>query len=50
MTSRNLVTVREAADRLAVHRVTVRRMILRGELQALRIGGRYRVRLPEVAS
>lgn len=39
-----MLTVKEAAERLNVHPATVRRMILRGELPAKRVGRVYRVK------
>lgn len=41
-------TPRALAAQLLVHPATVRRWILRGQLRALRIGGRYRVPLEEL--
>lgn len=38
-----LLTTQEAADRLKVHPETVRRMIHRGELEALPLGRQYRI-------
>lgn len=40
------VTVREAARCLSVNPVTIRRMVRRKELQAVRVGRQYRVILP----
>ena len=39
----SLLTVEEAANRISVHPETIRRMIRRGELAALKIGNVYRV-------
>ncbi len=39
-----LLTVAEVAKRLRLHEMTVRRHIRAGRLQALRVGGRIRVR------
>jgi excisionase family DNA binding protein len=49
MKGTHLVSVREAAIRLNLNPRTIRRMILRGDLDGVRLGHRYRVRLPEVA-
>lgn len=38
-----LLTIKEAADRFAVHPTTVHRMIQRGELEGYRVGGSIRV-------
>jgi len=38
-----LLTVEEAAERISVHPETIRRMIRRGELSALKVGPTYRV-------
>lgn len=38
-----LLTVEEAANRISVHPETIRRMIRRGELSALKVGPTYRV-------
>ena len=43
-----LLTVDEAAEQLRVHPVTVRRMIRRGDLAAVRIGSVYRVDADEL--
>ena len=48
MENKSYMTVREAANRLAVNPVTVRRMVRRGELQAIQIGRRYRIVLTPV--
>lgn len=39
----SLLTVEEAANRLRVHPETVRRMIRRGELAAIRVGTIWRI-------
>ena len=46
--ARRRVTVAEAADELAVCQETVRRLIRRGRVPALRVGATYRLRLDEV--
>ena len=43
-----MVDVAEAARLVACHPVTIRRAIARGELPALKIGSRYRVRLADL--
>ena len=43
-----LLPVRAAAERLAVHPATVRRLIARGELSEIRIGRAVRVRVEEL--
>lgn len=43
-----MVTVDEAARIIACHPVTLRRMIQRGDLPALRVGRQYRVRLSDL--
>jgi len=43
--SERLLTAREAAEYLAVHRNTVARMIGRGELPAFRLGTRGDIRI-----
>ena len=47
-TTEQMVTVEEAARITACHPVTIRRMIQRGELPALRVGRQYRVRLSDL--
>jgi excisionase family DNA binding protein len=42
------VSVSEAARRLDVHRTTIARLILRGELPAIRVGARDRVRVADL--
>lgn len=44
------LNVREAARLLSVNPVTVRRMVRRGELQAVRVGRQYRVLLPQAVA
>lgn len=44
------VTVAEAADALAVCQETVRRLIRRGSVPAVRVGVTYRLKLAEVES
>jgi excisionase family DNA binding protein len=39
-TTRRLLTVNEAAERLAVHPITIRRWMRDGRLPALQLGGR----------
>lgn len=46
---RDALTVTEAAERLGVSRVTVWRMIQRGELIAYKIGGRWILEAGDVA-
>lgn len=46
---RDALTVTEAAERLGVSRVTVWRMIQRGELVAYKIGGRWILEAGDVA-
>lgn len=48
MSAEQMVTVEEAARITSCHPVTIRRMIQRGELPALRVGRRYRVRLSDL--
>lgn len=43
-----LLTVDEAAAQLRVHRETIRRMIRRGDLAAIKIGNVYRVDLSDL--
>jgi excisionase family DNA binding protein len=43
MSPHRLLSVTEAADRLHVHPATVRRMIARGDLSAVRVGRVWRV-------
>jgi len=43
-----LLTVREVAQRLRLHEMTVRRHIREGRLRALRVGGRIRVEEEEL--
>lgn len=38
-----LLTTQEAADLMRIHEKTVRRMILRGDLDAVRVGKGYRI-------
>ena len=38
-----MLTVQQAAERASCHPATIRRMIQRGELPALRVGSRWRV-------
>ena len=38
-----MLSLREVADRLGVSQMTVRRLIRRGELIAVKVGGQYRV-------
>ena len=41
--SSDFLTAQEAADEMGVHEKTVRRMILRGELPAVRVGRGYKI-------
>ncbi len=41
------LTIQEAADRLRVHGATVRRLIKRGAIKAVRLGGGKSVRILE---
>lgn len=43
-----LLKISEVASRLRVSQITIRRMIARGELQAAKIGGGYRIESAEV--
>ena len=43
-----LLKISEVASRLRVSQITIRRMIARGELQAAKIGGGYRIKSEEV--
>lgn len=43
MPDHRLVTTHEAAVLLSCHEKTVRRMILRGDLPAIRVGSRWRL-------
>lgn len=45
---RGLLTLQEAADRLRVHYMTAYRWVRRGELPAVKAGGRLRVRLRDL--
>src|SRR6266511_1176838 len=46
--TRRLLTVREVADRLQLHEMTVRRMIAEGRIPAVQLGGRgTSIRVPE---
>lgn len=47
MNERDYLTTRDVAERLGVSVSTVRRLIRRGELQARRVSGAYRVKLGE---
>ena len=38
-----MLSLREVADRLGVSEMTVRRLVKRGELVAVRVGGQYRI-------
>jgi len=42
--SNELMTLKEVAALIRVHRVTVRKMVMRGELPAFRIGVFWRIR------
>lgn len=44
----DLLTTQEAADAMRIHEKTVRRMILRGELPAARVGRSYRIRATDL--
>lgn len=44
----DLLTTQEAAEVMRVHEKTVRRMILRGELRAYRVGRHYRIKAEDV--
>ena len=48
--SEQLLTVREVAERLRVHPITVRRLIASGRLPAVRIGRAVRVREADLAT
>ena len=44
----NMLTTKQAAKELNVHPETIRRMIKRGDLRAIRIGRVYRIRLEDL--
>jgi len=46
----SILDVAEAADRLRVHPVTIRRLVQRGELPAARIGDMLRIREEDLES
>lgn len=46
--SERLVTIEEAAEHISCHPTTVRRMVQRGEIPALKIGRQYRVRMSDL--
>ena len=46
--SEHLVTIEEAADHISCQPTTVRRMVQRGEIPALKIGRQYRVRMSDL--
>jgi excisionase family DNA binding protein len=46
----SVLDVAEAADRLRVHPVTIRRLVQRGELPAARIGDMLRIREEDLES
>ncbi len=46
--SERLLSIQEAAELVACHPATLRRAIARGELAALKVGSRYRVRLADL--
>ena len=48
MSEDRLLSIQDAAELVACHPATLRRAIARGELPALRIGSRYRVRLSDL--
>ena len=48
LTGKKLLTVREAAYLLGIHRVTVHRLIAKGKLQTLKIGRSTRIPAKEV--
>jgi len=48
MDDRKLLTVEQLAERLAVNQMTVRRMVNRGQLPAVRIGRAIRFRPADV--
>lgn len=43
-----LATVQEAAERLAVHPMTVRRLIERGQMPAVRVGRAIRIDVNDI--
>jgi excisionase family DNA binding protein len=43
-----MMTVREAAEQLRVHPETIRRMIKRGEISAVKVGSVYRVSVDDL--
>jgi len=47
--SERLVTIEEAAEHISCHPATIRRMVQRGEIPALKIGRQYRVRMSDLA-
>jgi len=44
----DMLTINEAAEVANCHPATIRRMIARGELPALKLGSRYRVRMDDL--
>jgi excisionase family DNA binding protein len=42
------ISVKEAAQRLDLNIVTIRRLICSGELHAIKVGSRWRVPLPSI--
>ena len=46
--SEKLVTIEEAAEHISCHPTTIRRMVQRGEIPALKIGRQYRVRMSDL--
>ncbi len=45
-----LLTIRQAAELIGVHPSTVRRMVARGEIEAIRVPGKHRItRIPRAS-
>lgn len=49
MTDKTYYTISEAADLLAIHPMTVRRMIRRGEIAFVKVGSHYRISADAIA-
>lgn len=45
-----LLTIRQAAELIGVHPATVRRMVARGEIKAIKVPGKHRItRIPRAS-